>query len=778
MIGRMLKKDLLRKRVITVTLFVFIMLAALLVAGAAGIITELFGSMDSLFEKSSVPHFMQMHAGEIDQPAIDSFVEERVDIVKNQQTVELLNINGANIILGNNENSEADSVMENAFVKQNVTFDFLQDTDNQILQMQDGEIVVPLYHKQQYNLHIGDTVRVTSGSFSMKFTIAAFVRDAQMNPSIITSKRFLVSDNDWNSLEEALGEIKYLIEFQLYDINRVGELESLYQSSGLPQKGTVVTYSLYRLMNSLADGIVAAVIILVGILLVAIAALCLRFTMLTAIEEDYREIGVMKAIGLNHKYIRKLYLTKYVAMAATAGICGYVLSRLISYVFTANITLYMGSAEKNIWSVMFPVAGAGLVIIAVAAFCRLVLRRFKHISAVEAIRTGSSRGGGRMRWGFKLHESKLPNVNVFLGVKEVLGHFQSYGLLCFVFVICSFLMIVPLNALNTIESPKFITYMGAGQCDIRIDLQQAGDMERRYNDMMGYIQNDNDIEKYSALITSTFQALSREGLYENIKVEIGDFTKFPLEYSSGSAPRLENDIALSVMNASEFQKSVGDTLTVLVNGEKRNLTVCGIYQDVTNGGKTAKAILPYDPDNILWYIANLDVKDGTDVPAKIKEYAAAFYPAKVTDMNDYMSQTLRGIVSQLELVVRFSLGLSIGIAVLITAMFIKMLTAKDSAPISIMRGLGFSLRHIRTQYITRVLFVLFIGILIGTLAAGTLGQRIVSVIIPGVTSLKFVINPLVAYILCPLLLAAAVTATIWISGISMKKMSDLRIVAE
>jgi len=112
-------------------------------------------------------------------------------------------------------------------------------------------------------------------------------------------------------------------------------------------KGTAITYSLLKLMNSLTDGIVAVVIILIAILLILIAALCLRFTMLATIEEDYREIGVMKAIGIHSRDIRRLYLTKYVVIAAAACMCGYVLSLFVGGIFTGNITLYMGGAEKD-----------------------------------------------------------------------------------------------------------------------------------------------------------------------------------------------------------------------------------------------------------------------------------------------------------------------------------------------------------------------------------------------------------------------------------------------
>ncbi len=41
-----------------------------------------------------------------------------------------------------------------------------------------------------------------------------------------------------------------------------------------------------------------------------IAMLCIRFTIITSMEEDYREIGVMKAIGIHNKDIQKIIYNK------------------------------------------------------------------------------------------------------------------------------------------------------------------------------------------------------------------------------------------------------------------------------------------------------------------------------------------------------------------------------------------------------------------------------------------------------------------------------------
>lgn len=772
---KMLRNDLKRNKLITVALFVFILLATMLVSGAVNIIFTLFGSMDTLLEESNAAHFAQLHAGTIRQAELDAFAKEHSELISSQQTVALLGISGDGIYLGDRGISEADSVMENSFVKQNSRFDFLLDTDNRIVQLSDGQVAVPIYHMQKYDLQIGDNVRIAQGGFQKEFTIAAFVRDSLMNPSMINSKRFLVSDGDWELLQSELGEIEYMIEFQLHDTARLNELETLYQDSALPQKGTAMGYSLVRVINGMSDGIAAAVIILIAILLMLIAALCLRFTMLTTIEEDYREIGVMKAIGISNGDIRKLYMVKYVVLAALACASGYLLSLLVGGAFTANITLYMGAANQTVWTRILPLLGAGVVFGAIALYCRLVLRRFRRITALEALRAGVITGTQTRLGKSRLSRSRFGDVNIFLGVNELLGHLSVYSLLCFVFMLCAFLMIVPLNLLNTLESPGFVAYMGAGQCDLRVDLQQTQDISTRFAQTEQYLRNDTDVERYSPLYTSSFKAQNTMGDYDNLKVEIGDFSIFPLEYTDGAAPQSENEIALSAMNAQEYQKKPGDTLTLIVGNEERELSVCGIYQDVTNGGKTAKARLPFDMEQVIWFTINIDLKEGVALTEKQQEYSAMFQPAKVTDVSEYVYQTLGGIIEQLRLVVKFTFVLALVIAAFITAMFFKMLMAKEAGQIAIMKSLGFTVKDIAKQYLTRALVTLTAGVLLGGWLASLLGEKLAGLLLSGISELQFVIHPLSVYFLCPVALIAAVTVTIILSNRTIRNISVLMV---
>ncbi|WP_249435682.1 ABC transporter permease [Paenibacillus sp. Marseille-Q4541] len=760
MLLQIVRRDFQRNKIITIVLFVFIMLSALLIASASHVIMELSGSLHNLLVKSKAPHFVQMHAGSIDRNVIEKFALAN-PLVKEQQTVEMLGIEGSNIYIGSTEHSEASSVMDIGFVRQNRSFDLLLNLNNQLIQVSPGEIALPIYYMQQKNLKLGDPVLIKTDRFMKQFKIVDFVRDVQMNPAIVSSKRFVVNDTDFSFLRDRTGEIEYLIEFLLTDLSKLNEFSSSYHSSNLPNKGPTIDYSLFKLLNALTDGIIAVVIILVSFLLMIIAILCLRFTIIATMEEDYREIGVMKAIGISNNNIKRIYLAKYIVLAALASACGYVISLIVMRSFTTNISLYLGTVSKGWLPYLIPILAVCFIFGIVVFFCRVMLRRLHGISAVESLRMGASLKSATRLGRIQLSKRKFLNVNVFLGIKDVFGRFSLFVLLFFVYATNVFIIILPLGLLHTLQLPSFITYMGVGQSDIRIDLPQSASTQQRFEQLTKVIKKDPDIEKFSPLITSRFKVLDNEGMWKSVNVETGDFTIFPLSYINGSAPNEEDEIALSVLLAKDLSKKSKDSLVLQKDGEKIQMKISGIYQDITNGGRTAKARLSYDPNHVLWYVAAIDVKSSVSLQEKIDQYTNAFYPAKITHLKSYLSQTLGNTISQLKLVTILAIVISLSILVLITTLFIKMLLMKDASQMAAMRSLGFTLRDIQAQYLIKMLLVGGMGVIFGTLGAVTMGQSFVQVIgsFMGASQIHLVFSPVATYVLYPLGFIAIVSGT-------------------
>ena len=783
LVAKILKKDFLRKKSITIVVFAFMFLSAWLVAGGSNLIVELSSALNSLFVTARVPHFMQMHAGEIDQAEIDRWTAAN-NLVAAQQTAEMITIDGSSIYLGDSSTAEENSIMDISFVQQNNDFDFLLDLDNRIIQVAQGEIAVPIYFMQEKQLKIGDNVRISNLPFEKDFTIAAFVRDAQMNPAIVHSKRFVVHADDYAELAEAFPEKEYLIEFLLTDADRVNEFNAAYLTSNLPKKGPALDVSLFKTLNALTDGIVAGVVIVLSLLLMVIAILCLRFTMLATIEEDYREIGVMKAIGIAQADIKRIYLSKYMAMGVLAALLGYLASLVSHRYLAANILLYIGRASKSLLQYVVPVIAAASIAVIVVLACLVILRRVNRITAVEALRSGGLGETVKNIKFLRLGHSRVTDINILLGLRDVAQRFRMFGLLCFVFFFCACIVIIPIHFLTTITSPTFIAYMGIGQSDIRIDLRQSEEIVDRFERMIATIANDPEVARFAPMVTSQFEMVLDNGEVESINIETGDFTLFPLDYLEGVAPQSEGEIVLSLLKAQDMDKGVGDSVTLLANGQEHLLQVTGIYQDVTSGGRTAKAVLPagvpLNLENALWYTINLDLKSPDKIAEKAQEYATAFAPARVTDLEGYVAQTLGNTIDQLKNVTMIAVGVGLVVSVLMTALFLKMLIARDGSQIAIMKSLGFSLRNIRVQYLTKTLSLLAIGIVLGTIFANTAGQRLVSMLwaFMGAAQISFVIDPLQAYVLIPLLLMLTVSVTTLFSITGIKDTSIIQMITE
>ena len=772
-------RDFVKNKMITVILFVFILLSSFLVASGSSMITELTHSLTYLFTQSNVPHVVQLHNGPIDESSIHRWASHN-PLVQKKQIVEMLNIDGSHVYLGKTKITEKNSVMNLRFVTQNPSFDFLLDLKGEIIHLSRGEIAVPIYYMQKNNLKIGDKVKIMSGSFVKEFTIVDFLRDVIMNPSIIHSKRFLINQEDFKSIKGQAESLNYLIEFQLSNLNKLSQFTNKYQSSTMPKSGPLIDYQLFKILNSVTDGIIIGTILLVSILLTIVAILCLRFAILSTIEEDYKQIGILKAIGIPQATIKGLYLIKYLCIAGLASATGYLASLFFKQFFMTNIMLYLGSAPTNILHYMIPFLSVCILFLLVMSACMLVLRKFNTITAVAALREGIVERPQKNKPYLSLHKNNYLNINFFLGIRDVFQRFRMFILLFFVFLICSFTMIVPLNFLNTIRSPSFITYLGIGRSEVRIDLNQSTETLSEANKLIDYIKNDKAVERYTSLTTARFKHVLPDGSTENINVESGDFSIFPLSYMRGRAPLHNNEIALSYLISKELKKKMGDTLSLIVNGQNKEMLISGIYQDITNGGKSAKALLAPDPNTVLMHVINLDFKPQVSLVNKISEYEKILPSVKLRSLNEYLSQTLGDLIKQLESTTKLTILFSLFMSILITYLFLKVLIAKNYAQIAMMKAIGFTLNNIRIQYLTRCLLVLNLGILLGAILSNTLGQSLVSALssFMGAAEIKFIINPLQVYIFCPLALMCVVSITAFANIASIKKIDITNMIME
>lgn len=752
---KIIQRDIAGNKAVSFLTVLFITAAAMLLSLAGILVTNLFGSIDRLMTDAKTPHFMQMHTGDVDFEELEAFAAGN-SAVEDFQVLEFLNVGGEKIRLG--ENSLALSVQDNGFSVQSSRFDFLLDENNRPAQPKDGELWVPVCYNRDHTVQAGDKAVINGKTF----VVTGFIRDSQMNSTLASSKRFVVSAGDYAQLKEG-GSVEYLIEFRLKDLSDLSEFESAYSASQMPANGPTLSWPLFRMISAVSDGIMIAVILLVSVIVILIALLCIRFTLLAKIEDDYREIGVMKAVGIRVSDIQSIYLAVYAVLAAAGCIMGFLLSLALRGPLQESIRANLGESGNDGLSFLLGMAGTLLLFFFILFFIRRILKRFRRISPVQAIRQGSEQENVRGGKSLRLSKNRWLSANLFLAVKDIAARKRLYLTMLFVIILACFIMVVPQNLYHTISDSSFVTYLGVGRCDLRMDIQQTEELEEKAGSVGEFLERDSAVETYAVFVTELFDQEQEDGTTEQIKVELGNHGAFPLQYVDGRLPSRDSDIALSVLYAEEMDKKVGDKMILLTDKGEKQLTVCGIYSDITNGGKTAKAAFQPGTREAAWSTVCVNLKQPGVLAEKTEEYSRKFPYAKVSGMEDYVAQTFG---QTLRAVRTASVGagfVAVVVTLLVILLFMKLLTAKDQYSIAVLKSVGFTGSDISRQYIWRSVLVVILGILLGSVLAGTLGERIAGAAISslGAAAFQFTEDPLSSFVLSPVvLLFTALAATI------------------
>nr|WP_300091656.1 ABC transporter permease [Sedimentibacter sp.] len=752
---KLVLKDFKRNKAVTTALTVFLFLSALLMAGGLRVTGTIMSSLSSFNELAIPPEYLQMHKGEFDEEEFESFVKEH-DYIEDSLAVRMLNIRNANIVY-KGETLER-CLMDNGFIVQNEGFDLLLNMDNEIAIVKDGEVGVPVYYAEELGIKKGDVITLHEGDYHKDLVVATLIRDASMNAALTSSKRFLVSSQDIKEISSHMGEWEYSLEFLLKDGASSATLERDYMEAEMPSNGVAVTGKLVSVMNNLSYGLVAAIIIAISILLIIIAVLCLSYIIRATMAEENFAVGEMKAIGFPKEEILRLYQMKYVMLSLLAGVFGFVACVPFGDFFASSVIMYCGHGTVEWMKWVYPMLGIVLLCLFVILGCRRIIKRNIKNTVVELMHGEEN----TKKEGHYTLPYALENRNLTVALGELKCKWKEYTVIFFVFVFSSFLILLPMNMKNTIENPSFISYMGVGESDIRIDIQYSDKLKEQKDAVMSYLKDDDEIKKYALYKTGYVQFENSNGQWEYIRVQSGDESVFPLEYLEGNEPYNMNEIALSYLEASESGKKVGDTMKVVYKGKELSFTVSGIYQDITYGGKTAKADTAFDDNDVEVYIVYLDVEEGVSIDKKTDELRKILQDSKITPVREFVSQTLGGIADNMTLVEGAAAAISLLLIMLITVMILKLITAREHSAIAVKKAIGFSSRDIRIQLGIRILVIQFAAIIAGTILANTLGETVFGLMLSsmGASKITMLVEPFWAYVISPAVQIVLVLITV------------------
>ena len=690
----------------TISFTSFIAISIMMMSLTLMLFMNLTGAIEHLMEEAKTPDFLQMHVGEIDDTQLSGFAQERKD-VENYQLCRFLNLENSILTIGNH--SLIESTQDNGLSVQGENFDLMLGMDNEIPQVNKGQVYVPVCYQSLFQIHIGDKMKIGDETL----TVAGFIRDSQMNSMMASSKRFLVCKEDYDRLS-SLGSEEYLIEFLLKENADITAFQTAYENAGLPKNGPTITRALVKMMNTMSDGIMIVIILLISLLVLIIAMVCIRFMLLTRMEAESKETGILKAVGFSGKEIRRLFAKRYAWLIIIGGCMGVLLSCALYKPLSAQMQNLYGVSLSAIAVLFVSALGAAFLGIIILLFVMSILRKLNQMTALGAL-------------GRRDDEKK-----------------NRHSRLCIAIVSATavFLMMIPTNLYSTLSSPGFVTYMGIGNGQIRMDIRQSENIKQESEKIAELLYQDSEVLEYAIYQTSSVPVTLRDGTTMNMLMEQGNHGLFPVTYSKGEAPASEGETAVSYLLAEELGLSVGDEFLAESADTQKKCKVTGIYSDITNGGKTAKIFADHlnPTEDIMWSIVYVRLKDHANMQAFTEKYTKE--GAEVSEIATRVMDTYGTTLRQIGSAATLAKVIGVVVILLVITTFIRLLIENDRNRISIQKAIGFKSLDIKKRYWKSCIPYMLAGIILGGIAGCIPGEKICGIALKslGADGFKFVFN--------------------------------------
>lgn len=306
------------------------------------------------------------------------------------------------------------------------------------------------------------------------------------------------------------------------------DFEKDFQDEIPYKNGVAVTGPMFKFVNALDDGIIVAVIVLATILIMFISTLCIRFTLMTKLEEEFLEIAVLKAIGISHKDIKRIYLSVYLILAGIGSILGYLVALFMQKSLLQNITLYMGNSEYAYLSPYIAILGPVLVFIFFATYIQIKLESVKNIKPVNALKNGESGLLENKKAKSNIKSRKLNNTNFALSLVDIRSKKSLYSTILALISLAVFLILGPFHIYITSENESFVKSLGMGSIDLSIDIQAFDDIELKTHEILDKLKTNSKIDKFNSYEMKNVGIKDKTGKDAYLKVSVGDHESFAI----------------------------------------------------------------------------------------------------------------------------------------------------------------------------------------------------------------------------------------------------------
>ena len=773
MFWRILKKDLKRKKTMNIILLLFVVLCSMFAAASVNNIIAVVGGLDYYFEKAELGDYFIIERSTGGEDTISKILKHSENVsgyktynVVNASCDDLKTDSGKLMEFSNNAlKSDINNTKQNIF-----------GMDNEVItDVEKGKVYITGSVPKREGVKIGERFYVELGDTKLLLEVAGFAKDALLGSEMMGNPRLLINSADFETLT-ADETIHTYSCGHVYDIDtdNAAALESeLNEQNGMLFSGDRDLIKMTYIMNML----VAAIILVVSAGLLIVSFVVLRFTIRFTIAEEFREIGVMKAIGLNNSSIRMLYLVKYLGITLAGAVIGYFGSVPFGNLLLKSVSenMVLGNDNGMIISVVCCIA----VVLIIMLFGWSSTRRIEKLSAIDAVRSGQTGERFRKRSLLSLGKSKFSSTG-FLALNDVTSEPKQYGILTAVFAICTALVMILAVTANTLDSGSLLYLLSITESDVymnnstrAMEIIAGAKTIRETEDEIVNILAENDMPG-NVYLEAWYKlpVTAKNGSFQVNFLNCMDTKTTDYDYTDGSAPIKPDEIAVTKQISEKLGAEIGDRVTVNIGGEKREFILTSYFQCFNNLGECARFHEDVSiPDSLMTssfaYQINFDDHpDKAVIEERIEKLKDIFDNQNIFDTKGFVKDCM-GVGDMIAAVKNLVLMLSLIIIILLAVLMERSFISKERSEIALLKAVGFDSGSVILYHTMRFGITVIIAIVTASALLMPLTKLIIDPIfgmMGAIGNIEYQFNVLEIFgaypviIFCVTVLSAALTA--------------------
>lgn len=617
-----------------------------------------------------------------------------------------------------------------------------------------GQVYVTPSLVSMMNVQVGQKIEfpIARNGVNLSLTVAGFYEDPFMGSSMIGMKGFLISEEDYNDIIWTIGETKIdalarsgaMLHIFAKEESTLtaAELNSvLSANTELPMYTEFIhsknAISEFMLILQNAFG---GLFLAFALVLLCIAMVVLGHSISAVIEQEYRNMGILKTVGMTAKKLAGIHLVQYLAVILSGMLSGILLSiplgSLLSYAtVTTSGILVPNRLPVGICLLCF----AGMAVL-LMGFILMKLRKISSITPMKAIRGETEGGTLQIAVRNPIH-GKYLKIN--LALRQLLAGRRMYVSAGIVAILLVFFA----SLVGRMDS--WLGQDGKGMMDAfnpadhDIGVQTLGNLTAKEAEDL--ILSYTDITD-SYLLAMPDVLVNGVNITANVISEPERFHMIRGDTGTGN-----DKIVLTESTAQDLGVSIGDTVSVRGDQGVGEFSVSGIYQCANDMGKnigmSREGYLTIGQDDTHLWCYHYFLAD-TSVKQEITERLEKTYGGDV-HIHENSWPGLFGIIQAMQILVFFMYGIVVFFVLIVTIMTAGKILTTEQKDMGIFKSLGFSSAQLRVTFALRFALTAMIGAVIGTILAAIFTDPFVSSVMKLAGISNFVSAPNLGVLLRP-----------------------------